>query len=73
VSFDVDASGVLVSRYAPFLFFPDADYSVGISRSTNTAKITSNAESLEEKQRVALGKLFSSLGGGPSTCSVSSS
>ena len=38
--FDVDTSNVLINRYAPYLFFPKARYSVGILRNGEYTKIT---------------------------------
>ena len=62
--FDVDARGVLVNRYAPYRFFPDADYSLGILRDADGTKITAMRNPWREFESVALGRIFRRFGGG---------
>jgi hypothetical protein len=63
VVFDVTSQkGVMISRYAPYHFFPDARYSVGVVRSLGHAKITAMRNPWREFQSVNLGKIFENLG-----------
>jgi hypothetical protein len=63
--FDVIAdTEVMLSRYAPFHFFPDARYSVGVVRSQDSAKITAMRNPWREFPSVHLGKIFEKTGGG---------
>jgi hypothetical protein len=62
--FDVDATGVLVPRYAPYWFFPDADYSLGIVREGGAAKVTAMRNPWKEFPSVPLGLIFRKHGGG---------
>jgi len=62
--FDVDSSGVLVNRYAPYHFFPKARYSLGIVRSPNCTKIRAMKNPWRHFPSVYLGKLFERFGGG---------
>jgi hypothetical protein len=64
VVFDVDASGVIVNRYAPYYFFPDARYSIGIVRSGNIATITAMRNPWREFPSAFLGRIFEKFGGG---------
>lgn len=64
VVFDVDGADAIVSRYAPYYFFPNARYSVGIVRWKDAAKITAMRNPWLEFPSVPLGKLFEELGGG---------
>jgi hypothetical protein len=64
VVFDVDAQEVLVNRYAPFRFFPQARYSVGIVRSPGRSKLTAMRNPWIEFPSAPLGELCVSLGGG---------
>ncbi|HUP62769.1 MAG TPA: hypothetical protein VNA69_20380 [Thermoanaerobaculia bacterium] len=64
VVFDVDAHDVVVPRYAPYLFFPDARYSVGLVRREDEAKITAMRNPWMEFESVALGDIFTRYGGG---------
>jgi hypothetical protein len=54
----------LVSRYAPFYFFPQARYSVGLVRSDEGAKITAMRNPWVEFDSVPLGRMFEQYGGG---------
>ncbi len=64
VVFDVDATDAIASRYAPYHFFPEARYSVGIVRFADTAKITAMRNPWREFPSVPLGRIASRLGGG---------
>jgi hypothetical protein len=64
VIFDVDASEVSVSRYAPYLLFPNARYSAGIVRSKDGAKVTAMRNPWIEFDSVPLGPICAQLGGG---------
>jgi hypothetical protein len=64
VVFDVDTTGVLINRYAPYYFHPRARYSVGILRSANGAKITAMRNPWWDFPSLPLGKIFEKLGGG---------
>jgi hypothetical protein len=62
--FDVSADDVMVNRYAPFHFFPQARYSAGIVRTGNKAKLTAMRNPWMEFQSAPLGQLCAPLGGG---------
>src|SRR5207253_3332273 len=62
--FDVDTNGVIISRYAPYYFYPHARYSAGIMRSTNGASITVMRNPWREFPSVFLGKIAEKFGGG---------
>lgn len=62
--FDVNAEDVLVNRYAPFHFFPEARYSAGIIRKAGQTKLTAMRNPWLEFRSAPLGKLCLKLGGG---------
>lgn len=62
--FDVDSSDVIISRYAPYYFFPQARYSVGMVRSAKIAAITAMRNPWRDFPSVPLGEIFSRFGGG---------
>jgi hypothetical protein len=62
--FDVDSSDVLINRYSPYRFFPDARYSLGIVRGPDSIKITAMRNPWREFPSVYLGKVFERFGGG---------
>lgn len=64
VVFDVDGADVIVSRYAPYYFFPRARYSLGIVRSADGAKITAMRNPWRDYPSVFLGRIFERFGGG---------
>ena len=64
VVFDVDASGVLLNRYAPFYLFPTARYSVGVTRSSESVKLTAMRNPWTEFESAPIGAICSALGGG---------
>ncbi len=61
VAFDVEASeDAMISRYAPYYFVPNADYSIGITR-TDTCKNNLNEESLAEFRKHTAGDDFRTI------------
>lgn len=64
VVFDVDGRGAIISRYAPYYFFPDARYSAGIVRREGEATITVMRNPWREFPSVFLGRICEKLGGG---------
>lgn len=65
VVFSVGKTGKAhLSRYAPYLEYPGARYSVGIFQTGNGAKITAMRNPWRRFKSVPLGKIFSSYGGG---------
>jgi hypothetical protein len=58
------AEKTLVSRYAPYLAYPDARYSVGVSPHGNGAKITAMRNPWRRFKSVPLGQIFRHYGGG---------
>lgn len=65
VVFDIEAKGNdIISRYAPFYFFPEARYSIGIVRRASGAKITAMRNPWREFHSVPLGVIFGRYGGG---------
>jgi len=64
VFFDYDASRGSVSRYAPYLFRPEARYSLGIIRSDAGAKITAMRNPWLDFRSAPLGRIFERYGGG---------
>jgi hypothetical protein len=65
VVFDVEEKdGILISRYAPYHFFPNARYSAGILKTASDAKITAMRNPWREFPSIFLGKIFKEFGGG---------
>jgi hypothetical protein len=64
VVFDVESHGAMISRYAPFHFFPESRYSIGIVRTESGAKITAMRNPWKEFASLPLGNIFESYGGG---------
>jgi hypothetical protein len=64
VVFDVDARGAMVPRYSPYRFFPQARYSVGVSRFSQGAKVTAMRNPWIEFDSIPLGDIFTRYGGG---------
>jgi len=62
--FDVDSSDVLINRYSPYHFFPQARYSVGMVRTPDGIKITAMRNPWLQFPGVYLGKVFERFGGG---------
>ena len=62
--FDVDSTGVLINRYAPFYFYPDSRYSAGIVRNSDDAKLTVMRNPWLEFPSAPLGQLCAPFGGG---------
>jgi len=64
VVFDVDSTGVIVNRYAPYYVFPEARYSVGLVTSPNGAVIRAMRNPWREFPSIPLGQIFGKFGGG---------
>jgi hypothetical protein len=64
VVFDVDGTRTFVSRYAPFYFFPEARYSIGIVRMESGVKLTAMRNPWHEFPSPPLGKIAEKFGGG---------
>ena len=65
VVFNVQQTGdALMSRYAPYLAYPKARYSVGILDTGDGAKITAMRNPWRRFKSVPLGQIFSQYGGG---------
>jgi hypothetical protein len=65
VVFHVEKNGdEIMSRYAPYLAFPQARYSVGITDSNRGASITAMRNPWRRIKSVQLGQIFSQYGGG---------
>jgi len=59
-----DIGKALLSRYAPYLDYPKARYSVGIMDTSHGAKITAMRNPWRRFRSVPLGQIFSHYGGG---------
>jgi hypothetical protein len=65
VVFHVEKTGnALLSRYAPYLVYPQARYSVGIMDTGDGAKITAMRNPWRRFKSVPLGQIFNQYGGG---------
>ena len=66
VVFDVEdrEDDVVISRYAPYYFFPDARYSAGIVRHADGVKITVMRNPWRRFASTSLGRICAALGGG---------
>lgn len=65
VIFDLESrKDDIVSRYAPFYFFPEARYSVGIIRQNESVRITGMRNPWLEFPSAPMGVLFAKHGGG---------
>jgi len=65
VVFHVEKNGdAIMSRYAPYLAFPQARYSVGITNTGRGAAITAMRNPWRRIKSVPLGRIFSHYGGG---------
>ena len=62
--FNIESSDVLVNRYAPYYFFPEARYSLGMVRSQDGIKITAMRNPWRDFPSIYLGKVFERFGGG---------
>ncbi|MGH9644545.1 MAG: hypothetical protein ACRD3Q_19245, partial [Terriglobales bacterium] len=54
----------VISRYAPYHFFPDAPYSISVVRNPDAIKITAMRNPWQDFRSVPLGKMFRKFGGG---------
>jgi hypothetical protein len=65
VAFDVDRrDDAIVSRYAPYYFFPNARYTIGLSRYRDTVRITAMRNPWRDFESIPLGEIFKRYGGG---------
>lgn len=65
VAFDVEKKDdAIVSRYAPYHFFPKARYSIGLSRHLDTVRITAMRNPWLTFESIPLGEVFKQFGGG---------
>ena len=65
VVYDVENNGSsIVSRYAPYYFYPEARYSIGVSRSAQGTKITAMRNPWKRVGPIDLGQVFQNYGGG---------
>jgi|SRR6185369_5244839 len=62
--FNVDSSDVLINRYLPYRFLPEARYSLGMVRTNKTVKITAMRNPWRQFPSVYLGRIFKRFGGG---------
>ncbi len=64
-AFDVELTdNVIVSRYAPYYYFPKARYSIGIFRHADTIRITAMRNPWLTFESMPLGRIFERYGGG---------
>jgi hypothetical protein len=62
---DIQANGDdIVSRYAPYKFFPQARYSIAIVRSASAIKVTAMRNPWMDFPSIPLGKILEDFGGG---------
>ncbi|MDX6500205.1 MAG: hypothetical protein QOG23_3465 [Blastocatellia bacterium] len=64
VVFKMDTGDVIFNRYTPYLLFPDARYSVGITQSSKGTAITAMRNPWREFPSVFLGRIFEEFRGG---------
>ena len=65
VVYDIENNGAsIVSRYAPYYFYPEARYSIGVSRSSQGSKITAMRNPWKRVGPIHLGQVFKNHGGG---------
>lgn len=65
VAFDVEKTDdTIVSRYAPYYFYPKARYSIGLSRHLDTVRITAMRNPWLTFESIPLGDVFKQFGGG---------
>lgn len=65
VIFDVKSDEeVLIPRYAPYFFYPDARYSAGVIRGRSWDRVTAMRNPWRDFESVPLGKIFEEMGGG---------
>ena len=63
--FEAEATeDAILNRYAPYHFFPEAKYSIGLVRSKRGASITAMRNPWWEFRSIQLGKIFEEYGGG---------
>lgn len=65
VTFDIEAAeNEVVSRYAPYYFFEQARYSIGVVRLEDKIRITAMRNPWLDFESIPLGKVFKRFGGG---------
>jgi hypothetical protein len=65
VVYDIESNGnSVISRYAPYYFYPEARYSIGVSRSPQGSKITAMRNPWKRVGPIHLGQVFKHYGGG---------
>ena len=62
--FDVDITEVRMNRYAPFLFYPDARYAIGLSRWGRGITLRAMRNPWQPNPSVHLGHIFEQFDGG---------
>jgi nanoRNase/pAp phosphatase (c-di-AMP/oligoRNAs hydrolase) len=60
----VQGDDEIISRYAPYHFYADARYSIGVIRSSKHVRISAMRNPWREFNSVPLGKIFEKHGGG---------
>jgi hypothetical protein len=61
---EVENDGVMISRYSPYYFYPQARYSIMTSRSTHGTKITAMRNPWLDFESIELGRFMRQFGGG---------
>ncbi|MFO0932339.1 MAG: hypothetical protein U1E39_06475 [Planctomycetota bacterium] len=64
VAFEVSGVATYASRYAPFYFFPSADYSVGLVNHGSYSKVTAMRNPWKNFPSAHIGEIFTQWGGG---------
>jgi len=62
--YEVDSKGIMINRYAPYYFYPEALYSVAVTHSKYGAKITAMRNPWREFESINLGEFMRKFGGG---------
>lgn len=62
--FEADSEGVMMNRYAPYYFYPQATYSIGIVHSKSGTKITAMRNPWLNFESAHLGQFMRKFGGG---------
>ena len=55
---------MIVSRYAPYHFFPNARYSIGVFRQADSVRVTAMRNPWLTFDSIHLGRVFARYGGG---------
>lgn len=62
--FEASSDGVLMNRYSPYYFFPQAKYSIAITHSRHGAKVTAMRNPWMNFESINLGEFMRRFGGG---------